>query len=132
MHIGGVSMPLITNSIFNDIEKAYLEFVLSFDFAEKSDVIEQLNSIKDDEITRDMSPYYWIMEFRPDGVNPGHGPMRPCIDIEVLHENGMVPTEFTLYERNGYVFELEIYNAASSAMNPDTIMLGQIVRHPLN
>ena len=120
-------MPLITNSIFNDVEKAHLEFVLCHEFPKKSNVIEQLNNMKEVDITRDVTPYYWIMEFRPNGINPGHGSMRPYIHIEVLHENGSAPTEFTLYERNGFVFELEIYNADSSAMNLDTILLGEIV-----
>ena len=122
-------MPLITNSIFDDAEKAYLEFVLSHDFPEKCDVIEQLNNMKEVEVTRDVTPYYWIMEFRPNGLNPGHGAMRPYIDVEVLHGGGTAPTVFTLYKRNGFLFELEIYNADSSAMNLDTIMLGEIVVH---
>ena len=119
-------MPLITNSVFSDVEKAHLEFVLSHDFPEKSDVIEQLNNIKEVEITRDVTPYYWIMEFRPNGINPGHGPMNFYISFEVLHGNGTAPTEFTLYKRNGYVFELEIYNADSSVLDLDSIMLGEI------
>ena len=123
-------MPFIINSIFTEIEKAHLEFVLSYDFPEKSDVIEQLNNMKEADITRDVTPYYWIMEFRPNGINPGHGAMRPYIDIEVLHGNGIAPTVFTLYKRNGYVFELEIYNADSSAMDLDAIMLGQFLVNP--
>ena len=125
-------MPFITNSIFSEIEKVHLEFVLSHDFPEKNDVIEQLNYMKDAEITRDMTPYYWIMEFRPNGINAGHGPMRPYTDVEVLHGTEIAPTEFTLYERNGVVFELEIYNADSSAMDLDTIMNGEVVVHSVD
>ncbi len=123
-------MPFINNSIFSDIEKAHLEFVLAYDFPEKRDVIEQLNNMKERDIARDVTPFYWIMEFRPGGINPGHGPMRPYVEVEVLHGNEAPPTEFTLYERNGFVFELEIYNADSSAMNLDTIMDGEIFAHP--
>ncbi len=119
-------MPLISNSIFTDVEKTYLEFILSYDFPEKSSVIEQLNNMKDHDISRDVTPYYWIMEFRPNGINPGYGPMRSYIRVEVLHGNGTAPTEFTLYERNDFVFELEIYNADSSAMNLDTIIDGEV------
>jgi hypothetical protein len=125
-------MPLITNSIFTDVEKAHLEFVLSHDFPEKSEVIEQLNNMKEAEITRDVTPYYWILEFRPNDINPGQGPMRPYIDIQVLHGNEIAPTVFTLYERNGFVFELEIYNADSTAMNLDVIMDGEVLVHPRN
>ena len=120
-------MSKITNPIFAASEKAYLEFVLQYEFPERYVVIDQLNSMNEDDITRDVSPYYWIMEFRPNGINAGHGPMRSCIWIEVLHETGIAPTVFSLYERNGVVFELEIYNADSSAMDLDTIMSGKIL-----
>lgn len=122
-------MPLITNSVFNDVERAHLEFILCHEFPKKSAAIEQLNNMKKVDITRDVTPYHWIMEFRPNGIKLGYGPMRPYIHIEVLHGNGTAPTEFTLYERNGFVFELEIYNADSSAMNLDAIMHGEIVVH---
>ena len=56
------------------------------------------------------------MFLRPNGINAGYGPMRPYIQLEVLH--GAV---FTLYERNGVVFELEIYHADSSEMDLGTI-----------
>ena len=125
-------MPFLTNSVFTDIEKAHLEFVLSHDFPERSDIIEQLNNMKDAEITRDITPYYWIMEFRPNGVNADQGPMRPSIQIEVLHGSGIAPTEFTLYERKGVVFEFEIYNADSSEMDLNTIMSGEIIVHSRN
>ena len=119
-------MAWITNPIYTETEKTYLEFVLQHEFPERDLVLDQLNSMNQKDITRDVSPYYWIMEFRPDGINPGHGSMRPYVHVEVLHGNGNAPTEFTLYERNGAVFELEIYNADSSAMNPETMMDGEI------
>lgn len=114
-------MYCITNTIFSDREKRYLEFVLQYDFPERSIVVDQLNKMKAADITRDVTPYYWIMEFRPDGINPGYGPMSSCIDVEVLHGCGAVSTEFTLYMRNGVVFELEIYNVDSSEMDLDAI-----------
>ena len=45
-------MTLITNPIFTEIEKAHLEFVLSHNFPEKSDIMEQLNNMQEDEITQ--------------------------------------------------------------------------------
>ena len=120
-------MNKITNPLFAATEKAYLEFVLQHEFSERNVVLDQLNSMNEDDITRDISPYYWIMEFRPNGINAGHGPMHPYIWIEVLHEAGIAPTEFSLYKRNGVVFELEIYNADSSAMDLDIIMSGKII-----
>lgn len=125
-------MNKITNPIYTATEKAYLEFVLQHEFPERNVVLGQLNSMNKDDISRDVSPYYWIMQFRPNGINAGHGPMRPYIDVEVLHGTGIVPTEFTLYERNGVVFELEIYNADSSEMDLDIIMNGEIIVHSAN
>lgn len=122
-------MSLITNPIFAQLEKTHLEFVLQHEFEGREYVIEQLNKMKDVDITRDITPYYWIMEFRPDGVNSGYGPMRPYIYMDVLHGDGIAPTEFTLYERNGVVFELEIYNADSSAMDFGKIMDGEVYIH---
>ena len=119
-------MKYITNPVFSDREKQYIEFILQNDFSEKSVVVEQLNKMRETEISRKITPYFWMIQFRPDGVNPGQGPMRPYIRVQVLHQNGIAPTEFNLYERNGYVFELEIYNADSSAMDLDSIMHGEL------
>jgi hypothetical protein len=129
---GGVTMMLITNPVFSDVEKAHLAFVLAHPFPGRSDVIEQINSMKSTDITRDVTAYYWIMEFRPDRVNQGYGPMHPCVALEVLHGDGTAPTEFNLYQRNGFVFELEIYNADHSTMNLDTIMDGEILIRSAN
>ena len=117
----------IANPVFSDMEKQFLNFILQNDFAEKSVVIEQLNKMRETEISRDITPYFWMIQFRPNGVNPGQGPMRPYICIQVLHQNGIASTEFTLYERNGHIFELEIYNADSSAMDLDCIMQGELL-----
>lgn len=120
-------MARITNPIFTERERTYLEFVLGADFPERDQVLRVLDRLRESELTRNVTPYYWILEFRPDGANPGHGPMRPYLYIEVLHEHGAAPSEFTLYQRGGLPFELEIYNADSSAMDLDTIMDGQVM-----
>lgn len=119
-------MKRITNPIYTAEEKAYLEFVLQNEFPERDLVFDQLNAMKEPDITRDVSPYYWIMEFRPNGTNTGQGYMRPYIQIEVL---GQASTVFTLYERNGAVFELEIYRADSSEMDLGTDMDGEVMVH---
>ena len=119
-------MMLITNPVFTEVEKSYLEFVLQLDFQGKSTVIDQLNTMNTSDITRDITPHYWIMEFRPNGMNAGHGPMHPYVRFEVIHESEIPSTVFTLYERNGVVFELEIFNADSSAMDLDAIMDGNV------
>ena len=116
----------ITNPIFSQREKAFLSVFLRYDFPKRSAVIDQLNAMKAGDVTRDVTPHYWIMEFRPHGINPGHGAMRPYIMMEVEHEDGTVPTVFTLYERNGMVFELEVYNEDSSVMDLDSLTKGHI------
>ena len=118
-------MSYIANPVFSETEKAHLEFMLQFDFQGKAAVIEQLNTIKEADITRDFTPHYWIIEFRPNGANPNHGAMRPYIRLSVEHDSS-APTVFTLYERNGIVFELEIFNADSSELNLTAITNGQI------
>lgn len=119
-------MPFISNPVFSDTEKRYLEYVLQHDFFGRVSAVDQLNGLTEGEIRRDVTPYHWILEFRPGGVNPGQGPMSPWVTLSV----GAVPTVFTLYERNGFVFELEIYNADSSALDPNTILDGKIRVHP--
>lgn len=119
-------MSIISNPVFTQIEKKIIEFVLQHEFVGRDLVIEQLNQMNYADITRDVTPYYWIMEFRPNGINSGGGAMHPYIDVGVLHQKTAVETEFTLYERNGCVFELEIYNTDSSAINLDTIMEGKV------
>ena len=105
--------------------------MLQFDFQGKAAVIEQLNTMKEADITRDFTPHYWIIEFRPNGANPNHGAMRPYIQISVEHDSS-APTEFTLYERNGLVFELEIFNSDNSVLALNTITDGEIFIHPTN
>ena len=119
-------MPFVTNAVFTDTEKALLDFILSYDFPEKGSVVDLLNQMKSSKIVRDITPYHWIMEFRSNGISAGQGPMRPYIQIEVLHGSGIAPTEFSLYERNGVVFELEIYNADGSEIDLNAIMSGDI------
>ena len=120
-------MPLITNPIFSEREKAHLEFILRPDFPEKAHVLRQLNRMQAADLTRDVTPYYWILEFRPDGANPGQGPMVLYLSVEV----GPIPTVFLLYGRNGLPFELEIFNADSSELDLDAILEGQmVVRFP--
>ena len=110
-------MALIDNPVYTEQERAYLEFVLQPDFPEKAVVVECLNPMREEELTRDVTPYYWILEFRPDGANPGQGPVELYLSLEV----GPIPTVFLLYGRNGLPFELEIFHADSSAMDSDTI-----------
>ena len=124
-------MGVITNCAFTERETEYLEFLLQHPFPEREKTIKQLNALKPEEIFRTITPYFWMIQFRPDGKNPGQGSMRPIVDVSVCRLDGRVPTEFTIYERNGLVFELEIYNADSSRMDLDRIMEGKVMLHTL-
>lgn len=121
-------MKRIRNDIFTEREKSFLEFVLQFDFPERERITEQLNLLKAEDIVRDITPYYWIMEFRPACVRPGYDCMCPVVDFQVLYEGGAAPTVFDLCTRDGHVFELQIYNADSSKMDLDQIMNGRVLR----
>lgn len=114
-------MARITNPVYTDREKAELEFVLAQDFPERDQVVEQLNRLRESELTRDVTPYYRILEFRPDGANPGQGPVELLLSLSV----GQIPTCFLLFGRNGLPFELEIFHADSSEMDMDTIPEGK-------
>lgn len=119
-------MQEIRNETFSEKERLLLEFALQDDFPERDTVLRQLNNVSGTDILRDISPYYWIMEFRPGGVRAGYDGMHPIVNLLVLHEDSVVPTVFNLYEKDGHVFELEIFNADSSELDMDRIMIGRI------
>jgi NAD kinase len=52
---------------------------------------------------------------------------RMRIDVSVIKKDGSVPTVFTLYAKDGFPFEYEIYNADSSAMDMNTISDGELI-----
>lgn len=112
-------MNLISNPIFSNKEKAYLDFVLQYDFPERERVIQQLNQFQQHEVARDYSQYYKIMCFYPNGFKPKTACMQLLTSVQESHEDGTAPTIFNLYSKEGQVFELEIFNADSSAMDMD-------------
>ena len=58
-------MKYITNPVFSDREKQYIEFILQNDFAEKSAVVEQLNNMREAEISREITPISGWFNFGP-------------------------------------------------------------------
>ena len=52
--------------------------------------------------------------------------MSNIISIQTIRDDGSAPTVFTLYSKDGFPFEYEIYNADSSAMDMDTILSGEL------
>lgn len=109
----------ITNDCFDEREKVFLEFVLAQDFPGRDCFLEQLNSMKPQDLARDVTPHYRILEFRPVPTRPGYDGMRPAAERTVGEP---IPTIFTLYERDGRIFELEIYHADSTELEPDGLV----------
>lgn len=109
----------ITNDNFDAREKAFLEFVFRQDFPGRDRFLEQLARMKPEDLVRDVTPFYWILEFRPAMTRAGYKGMRPVVTITTGEP---IPTIFTLYQRDGRIFELEIYHADSSEFAPDGLI----------
>lgn len=109
----------IKNDSFDALEKVYLEFVLEQEFPKKKCFLEQLGAMVPEDLVRDVTPCYRILEFRPAGTRPGYDGMRPVAQITV---GAPIPTVITLYERDGRVFELEVYRVDSSELDPDKLI----------
>ena len=122
---GGESM--ITNDIFSKEEKRLLDFILQQDFEKKDDTINYINSLSTEHIVRDYSPYYKIIEFRTPNIKDGYLGMSDMIIVQTVREDGSAPTVFTLYAKDGFPFEYEIYNADCSAIDMDAILDGELV-----
>ena len=117
---------MIINNIFSAEEKRLLNFILSQDFENKNETIDYINSLSAEHIVRDYSPHYKIIEFRTSNIKDGYVGMSDIIRIQTIRKNGSAPTVFTLYSKDGFPFEYEIYNADSSTMDMDTILDGEI------
>ena len=117
---------MITNEIFSAEEKRLLDFVLQQKFENKNEVIHYINSLSGEHIVRDYSPYYKIIEFRTPDIKDGYVGMSDIIRIQTIRDDGSAPTVFTLYSKDGFPFEYEIYNADSSAMDMETILSGEL------
>ena len=118
---------MITNDIFSKEEKRLLDFILQQDFEKKDDTINFINSLSAEHIVRDYSPYYKIIEFRTPNIKDGYLGMSDMIMVQTVRKDGSAPTVFTLYAKDGFPFEYEIYNADSSAMDMDAILDGELI-----
>ncbi|MBE6572749.1 MAG: hypothetical protein E7656_10925 [Ruminococcaceae bacterium] len=119
--------PMITNGIFSKEEKRLLNFILEQDFENKTETINYINALSAEHIVRDYSPYYKIIEFRTPNIQDGYLGMSDMITIQTARNSGSATTVFTLYSKDGFPFEYEIYNADSSAMDMDTILDGELI-----
>ena len=117
---------MITNDIFSAEEKRLLDFVLQQNIENKNEVVNYINSLSGEHIVRDYSPYHKIIEFRTPNIKEGYVGMSDIIRIQTIRDNCSAPTVFTLYSKDGFPFEYEIYNADNSAMDLDTILSGEL------
>ena len=115
---------MITNDIFSKEEKRLLDFILNQDFENKAETVNYINSLNAESIVRDYSPHHIIMEFRTPNIKDGYFNMTAmvCVDIKKFSED--IATVFTLYEKDGFPFEYEIYREDSSDMDISTVLDG--------
>ena len=118
---------MITNDVFSKEEKRLLKIILKQDFKNKTETINYINSLSAEHIVRDNSPYHMIMEFRTPNIQDGYSGMSAMITVQTVRKDGSAPTVFTLYARDGFPFEYEIYNADSSIMDMNTILDGELI-----
>ena len=118
---------MITNDAFSAEEKRLLDFILKQNFKNKVETVDYLNSLSSEYIIRDYSPYRKIIEFRTGNIKDGYSGMSEIISIQTVRADGGAPTVFTLYAKDGYPFEYEIYNADSSIMDMDIISDGELI-----
>ena len=118
---------MITNDAFSLEEKRLLNFILAQDFENKDETFRYINTLAAEHIVRDDSPYRKIMEFRTPDIKEGYHGMSSMILVQVVRNDGRVPTVFTLYSKDGLPFEYEIFNADSGAMDMDAILDGEVI-----
>lgn len=117
---------MIVNNIFTEEERTWLNFILKQDFEGKEKTIDYINALTTKEIIRDYSDYHKIIEFRTRYINQGYFGMSEMVRVQTIHNDGSTPTVFTLYAKDGFPFEYEIYNADSSAIDDMIILDGEL------
>ena len=118
---------MITNDAFSKDEKRLLDFILNQDFESKTETINYINSLSAEHVVRDYSPYHKIIEFRTPNIQDGYLEMSEIITVQTIRKDGSAPSVFTLYAKDGFPFEYEIYNADSSAMDMNAILDGELI-----
>lgn len=108
---------LIINNIFTEEERTWLNFILKQDFEGKEKSIEYINTLTSEEIVRDYTDYHKILEFRTRYIEQGYSGMSVMARIQITRKDGSAPMVLTLYAKDGYPFEYEIYNADISAID---------------
>ena len=115
---------MITNDNFSNEEKRLLDFILNQDFENKAETVNYINSLNAESIVRDYSPNHIIMEFRTPNIKDGYFNMTAMVYVDIKKPDEDIATVFTLYEKDGFPFEYEIYREDSSAMDISTVLDG--------
>lgn len=122
-------MKLIDNPIFTKEEQDLFDCALQFRFPTRDKYIEQINSLTEDQISRDYTPYHRIIDIRYEGLPQISSGLEIVSDISIMYTDKNAPTALTVLQRAGHVWELEIYNADMSPLNTKQIFLGTPLPH---
>lgn len=120
---------MISNEKITKCEKEWLEAMLSYKFDYKNIIIYQINQAN---IKRDYTEYFFRILFDvPSVLSPI--PIKTRVPIEMrVHREKKAPIQFLLHIMDGFVSELEIFNADSSPMDREIkITKKQIIIDPI-
>ena len=111
---------IIINDVFSEEEKRLFDFILKQNFKNKDETINYINALTAKHIIRDYSPFHRIIEFRTPNIKEGYTGMSCMIRIQLMRKDENSHTIFTLYAKDGFPFEFEIYSADGSIINTST------------
>lgn len=107
---------MIDNCRLSNLERQWLEHILSVPFVQRDDIVKQIN---DAEIVREYTDGYLSLQFRPSVTAPPLSiQKRVPVEMRAFREDKS-PIQFLLHIVNGYVSELEIFCADSSDITPE-------------
>ena len=110
---------MVKNKALEENEKRWLDTILSQRFFYREEVIRQING---SEISRNYTDFYLSLKFKIDKLMMPIG-TNTRIPVEmVVYRPEKAPVQFLLHMINGYISELEIFNADSSKINKDEIL----------
>lgn len=113
-------MNSINNENLRESERKWIEAIVSKKFLYREDIINQINCA---EVYRNYTEYYISLKFKVDTnwVNQIHTNIRVPVEMRVL-KLGKIPVQFLLHIVQGYIHELEIFNADSSKIDEKIIL----------
>lgn len=107
---------MVENGALRENEKEWLNAILSEEFYCRDEIIKQISCAK---ISREYTNYYLSLKFTIKSSFPSiKSTIRVPVEMRV-YKKGKPPTQFLLHIVNGYLNELEIFNADSSRVNPN-------------